>query len=380
MGPLAGYKIIEIKGLGPGPYAGMLLADLGADVLVIERPSGGGGLAPPSDSDLFSRGKSHLSLDLKTTSGKTVLLDLVAHADALFESFRPGVAERLGLGPDACLAVNPALVYGRMTGWGQEGPLSQTAGHDINYISLTGVLSAVGPTDRPVPPLNLVGDFAGGSLFLVTGMLAALLEAQKSGKGQVVDAAITDGTAHLMTLMYTLGSVGLWQPQREHNMLDGGAPFYSVYKTRDDRFVAVGALEPQFFAQLIKGTGLSDRFVSRQNDPAVWPELKTALSEVFLGRTRDEWSEIFSLTDACVSPVLDYEEATGHPHNVARATYANVDGVMQPAPAPRFSRTACALPSRPEKVATFLDEKLADWGLSDDELRRLKRSSKTSQD
>ncbi|MEM7084159.1 MAG: CaiB/BaiF CoA-transferase family protein [Pseudomonadota bacterium] len=366
MGPLNGLKIIEVKGLGPGPYAGMLLADLGADVIVIER-SGAPGIAPPAERDVFSRGKRRLSLDLKSSNGIQVLKLLAQQADALIEGFRPGVMERLGVGPDALHDLNPKLVYGRMTGWGQTGPLSQRAGHDINYIALTGALHAIGERDTPLPPLNLVGDFAGGSLFLVTGVLAALWEARVSGQGQVVDAAISDGSAHLMSLFYTLSELGMWTTIRQRNMLDGGAPFYRVYATQDERFVAVGALEPAFFAQLLEGTGLPSDFAHHQHNPSKWPELKAAFETVFKTRTRDEWVAVFEQTDACVTPVLDLHEALNHAHNAARDTYVTVDGVDQPAPAPRFSRTACAAPTSPASLGD-LRHTLSAWGVSESAL------------
>lgn len=374
MGPLAGYRILEIKGIGPGPYAGMLLADLGAEVVVIERPGQLPGLAPPSVVDLFSRGKRNVALDLKTDEGREALLRLVGSADALFEGFRPGVAERLGFGPDVCLGRNPRLVYGRITGWGQDGPLAPMAGHDINYISLTGVLDAIGSPDRPALPLNLVGDFAGGSLFLVIGMLAALLEAHKSGRGQVVDAAITDGTAHLMTMIYTLSRLGLWHTARERNMLDGGAPFYGVYRTKDDRFMSVGALEPQFFSRFAELIGLPEHLSNNQNDPSTWKELKTALSDAFVTKTRDEWTTVFADSDACVAPVLNYTEAPDHPHNAARATYLENTAGVQPSPAPRFSRSRCEAPAAPRASGTDTLQVLGDWGFEQHEIEELVRS------
>ena len=374
MGPLSGYKIVELKGIGPGPYAGMLLADLGAEVVVVERLPATVGLAPPASADLFSRGKKSVALDLKSTQGRDVLLKLVENADAIFEGFRPGVVERLGIGPDECLARNRKLVYGRITGWGQSGPLSHSAGHDINYISLTGVLDAIGSGDKPVPPLNLVGDFSGGSLFLVAGMLAAMLEAQKSGEGQVVDAAITDGSAHLMTLFYTLSNLGVWTPQRASNMLDGGTPFYGVYETADARYVSVGALEPKFFAELIQRLELPESMINEQNNPARWSELKSALTHAFKGKTRDEWADLFAGSDACVTPVLNYEEAIDHPHNSARQSYFKVDGVNQPAPAPKFSRSKCAPPHVPHAEGADTNEVLETWGFATEDIERLTKA------
>lgn len=345
MGPLSGFTIIEMKGLGPGPYAGMLLADLGAEVIVVERSSSPTSIAPPAAIDICSRGKKSISLNLKSAEGLTILLRLVAAADGIFEGFRPGVAEKLGFGPDACLACNPAIVYGRITGWGQTGPLSQAAGHDINYIALTGALAAIGTAEAPVPPLNVIGDYAGGSMFLVMGMLAALLEAGRSGRGQVVDAAITDGSASLMTMFYTLSQLQMWTPQRQGNLLDGGTPYYGVYKTRDGKFVALGPIEPSFFRQLIEKAELPGELINAQHNPAQWPDLRRALTARFAEKTREEWAAVFEGSDACVAPVLDYCEAPEHPHNLARNTYVELDGVMQPAVAPRFSRTSPALPA-----------------------------------
>ena len=364
MGPLTGFKIIEIKGIGPGPYAGMLLADLGAEVIVVERASKPNSIAPPAAMDVSSRGKRSIVLNLKCREGLETLLKLVEGADAIFEGFRPGVAERLGFGPDACLARNPRLVFGRMTGWGQTGPLSLTAGHDINYISLTGAAAAIGTPEQPVPPLNLVGDFAGGSLFLVVGILSALLDTQRSGKGQVIDAAITDGSAHLMSTFYTMTRMGLWSTDRGANVLDGGSPFYSAYETADKKFVSVGPIEPQFFAELVAKTGLPDSFLEDQYNTHKWPDIKAALAETFKSRTRDEWVEIFEDGDACVAGILDYEEAVQHPHNRARETYIEIDGVHQPAPAPRFSRTVCDTPTAPSAEGADTKAVLRDWGFS----------------
>lgn len=371
MGPLAGFKVIEVKGLGPGPYAGMLLADLGAEVIVVERASKPNSISPPSKLDLHSRGKKSIALNLKSEAGLETLLRLVEQADALFEGFRPGVAERLGFGPDVCLKRNPKLVFGRMTGWGQDGPLAQVAGHDINYISLTGAASAIGTKEQPVPPLNLVGDFAGGSLFLVIGLLSAMLEAQKSGKGQVIDANIVDGSAHLMSVFYTLTKLGIWSTQRGQNVLDGGAPYYRAYRTSDDRFMSVGPIEPQFFAELIEKTGLPKDYVKRQNDPSLWSEMTKTLEDAFASKTFDEWGEIFEGSDACVTGILNYKEAPNHPHNKARETYIEVAGVAQPAPAPRFSRTSCATPGAPHAEGTDTKTVLSEWGFGEDEIQSL---------
>lgn len=338
MGPLHGFRIIELAGIGPGPFCGMVLADLGAEVISVERL---GAQAPKAALDCSRRGKRSIALDLKSKVGVEALLKLVESADALFEGFRPGVTEKLGIGPDACLARNPKLIYGRMTGWGQFGPLSHSAGHDINYISLTGALNAVGRAgEKPVPPLNLVGDFGGGGMFLALGLVAGLLEAQKSGKGQVIDAAMTDGSAILMSMFHSAHAMGLHSLERGTNKLDGGAHFYDTYETRDGKYISIGSIEPQFYARLMAVAGLpAERFADQLNQQR-WPELKQAIAEVFLQKTRDEWCELMEGTDICFAPVLDMQEAQSHPHNVARQTYVKVGDMTQPAPAPRFSRTA----------------------------------------
>lgn len=374
MGPLSGLKIIEIKGIGPGPYAGMLLADMGAEVIVVERSSKPSGIAPPSELDSISRGKRSIALDLKSEAGLEALLQLVESADAIFEGFRPGVTERLGFGPDHCLARNPKIVYGRMTGWGQTGPLAKTAGHDINYISLTGALAAIGTADKPIPPLNLVGDYAGGSLFLVMGMLAALLEAQTSGKGQVIDAAITDGSASLMSMFFTMKKLGAWNTQRDNNLLDGGAPFYGAYSTLDEKFISVGSIEPQFFATLVAKAGLEPSLIDAHMNPARWAELKNALTELFKSKTRDEWCDLLEGSDACFAPVLDFTEAHEHPHNKARKTFIDINGSQQPAPAPRFSRSECRTPSAPRKEGADSEDILSDWGFTDAAIDALRSS------
>ena len=336
MGPLSGFKVVEMPSIGPVPYAGMLLADMGADVVVLERDNN----FLSSDKDINRRGKRALNLDLKSENGLNLAKSLVNAADIVLEGFRPGVMERLGLGPDEFNESNPKLIYGRMTGWGQTGPLAQTAGHDINYISLTGALHAMGTGDQPpTPPLNLVGDYGGGSLFLVMGVLAAVIERQNSGQGQVVDAAITDGTASLMSVIHSLSSIGQWSPRRESNLLDGGAYFYNSYATSDDKYVSIAALEPQFYAMLREHAGLDSDEFDKQFDPSKWPELKSKLTEIFKHKTRDEWCALLEGTDVCFAPVLDYTEAPDHHHMKARNTYINVDGITQPAPAPRFSRT-----------------------------------------
>lgn len=374
MGPLAGIKILEIRGIGPGPYAGMLLADMGADVIVVERASKPSGLSLPTQVDATMRGKRSIALDLKSSEGLATLLRLIEKVDAVFEGFRPGVAERLGFGPDACLGINPSLVYGRVTGWGQTGPLSQVAGHDLNYIALTGALAAIGGKDKPVPPLNLVGDYAGGSLFLVVGMLAAMLQSKSSGKGQVVDAAITDGSASLMTLFHTLSNVGAWNTQRSANLLDGGAHFYDVYETVDGKFISIAPIEPQFYALLIDKAALDKNRFAAQHDVAEWPALKTELEKVFRQRTRDEWCELLEGTDACFAPVLDLNEAPTHPHNQARETYIDIGGAIQPAPAPRFSETPALKPKPAHAEGSDTDAVLAEFGWDNDEIEQLRKN------
>jgi alpha-methylacyl-CoA racemase len=353
VGPLAGLRVLEVASLGPGPFCALLLADHGAEVLRLERPGG-------SDRTM-ARGRPVITVDLKSPQGRALVLRLASAADVLIEGFRPGVAERLGFGPDACLQVNPALVYARMTGWGQDGPLATTAGHDINYLAVSGTLSALGRAGGPpTPPLNLVADFGGGGLLLAFGVLAALFERQRSGAGQIVDAAMVDGSATLATMVHEMLGVGVWTEGRGSNLLDTGAPFYDTYQTADGGWVAVGALEPQFFALLLAGTGV-DFEASRQYDRAAWPQLRGLLSEAFAGRTRAEWEEQFAGTDACVSPVLGLAEAHGHPANTDRDVFTEVDGTVVPAPAPRFSRTTSG--AQPAAVATML----AGWGLSADE-------------
>jgi alpha-methylacyl-CoA racemase len=333
-GPLAGFRVVEFAGIGPGPFACMLLADMGAEVVTLDRVGAGKSLKA-----IAWRGRKLVELDLKDKGSIAEVLDLLANADALIEGFRPGVMERLGLGPDVVQARNPRLVYGRMTGWGQEGPLAQAAGHDINYISVTGALSAIGPKERPVPPLNLVGDFGGGALYLVVGVLAALLEAKKSGKGQVVDAAMCDGAASLLSMFFDMKAGGRWIEGRESNFLDGGAHFYGVYECACGNFVSIGSIEPQFYALLRQLAGLTDADFDAQMDRKAWPALKKKLIDVFKTKTRDEWCKIMEGTDVCFAPVLTMAEAPQHPHMAAREVFVSRHGVTQPAPAPRFSRT-----------------------------------------
>lgn len=351
-------------GIGPGPFAAMMLADLGADVIRVDRPGGNALQLASPDKDILGRGRPSVAVNLKDPRGIALVLDLVDKADVLLEGFRPGVTERLGLGPDVCLKRNTKLVYGRMTGWGQDGPLAQTAGHDVNYISVAGVLHTIGRQGGPPQiPLNLVGDFGGGSLYLVAGVLAAVIEARTSGKGQIVDAAIVDGAAHLMSMMVSMQQAGAWSDNRGTNILDTGAPFYDVYETADGKHMSVGGLEPQFYAAMVKlldAGDLPDRY-----DLAQWPALRKRLAEIFAGKTQAQWSEVFDGSDACVAAVIPLSEAPKHPHNVARGTYVEHEGLMQPAPAPRFSRTPANLTSPPVKAGANTTEALGAWGIQD---------------
>jgi len=362
MGPLAGVKVLELAGIGPGPLAGMLLADLGAEVISIERGAAPGGKAMP---DCSRRGKRSIALNLKSEEGVETLLKMVEKADILFEGFRPGVAEKLGIGPQDCLARNPRIIYGRMTGWGQTGPLSQAAGHDINYISLTGALHAMGRADeKPVPPLNLVGDYGGGTMFLVMGLLAALYEVRGSGQGQVVDAAMTDGSAILMAMFNSLHAMGVWSTKRGVNLLDSGAHFYDTYETSDGKYVSIGSIEPQFYALLMEKAQLDPAIFGEQNNQSLWPELSDKLTIIFKSKTQAQWCELMEGTDVCFAPVLDFIEAQQHPHNVERETYIEVDGMVQPAPAPRFSRTASQVQFGSRVAGADTQEVLADWGIA----------------
>ncbi|MFE9049039.1 CaiB/BaiF CoA transferase family protein [Streptomyces rubiginosohelvolus] len=359
-GPLTGVRVVELAGIGPGPFAAMLLADLGADVVRVDRP-GGAGLGIDPAHDLTNRNKRSVVLDLKSDEGPARVLDLVERADILVEGYRPGVAERLGVGPDACLARNPKLVYGRMTGWGQEGPLADRAGHDIAYIALTGTLSMIGrPDEPPTVPANLVGDYAGGSLYLVVGVLAALQHARAHGEGQVVDAAIVDGAAHLATMIHGMLAAGSWQDRRGANLLDGGCPFYGTYATSDGGHMAVGPLEGQFYAEFARLLGIAEAFPDRW-DLARWDELRAAVTERFLTRTRAEWTEVFAGTDACVAPVLSLGEAPHHPHLAARSTFVEHGGRTQPAPAPRFSATPVSVRTGPALPGADAEAVAADW-------------------
>ncbi|GAC1656957.1 MAG: CaiB/BaiF CoA-transferase family protein [Candidatus Dormibacteraceae bacterium] len=371
-GPLAGIRVVELGGIGPGPFAGMLLADMGADVIRLDRPSGGAGGTIPPEVNFLHRGRRSLALDLRRPAALAAVLRLVERSDAVIEGFRPGVVERLGLGPDVCLARNPRLVFGRVTGWGREGPLAGAAGHDINYVALTGVLDAIGRAgERPVPPLNLVGDFGGGGMLLGFGIVCALLEARGSGRGQVVDAAMIDGVSLQATLIHGLIAAGLWQPERGVNLLDSGAPFYDVYATGDGRHVAVGAIEPQFYADLLGKLGLAGEDLPHQMDRSAWPAMKERFAAIFRTRTLAEWNGLLEGGDACYAPVLTFAEAPGHAHNRARHGYIDVGGAIQPAPAPRFSLTPGAVPSPPPATGADNAEILAELGLSEAELADL---------
>ena len=374
MGPLTGLKVIELQGIGPGPFCGMMLADMGAEVVRVDRASSVGREAPRLD--VLARSRKSIAVDLKNPDGVDTVLKLVETSDALIEGFRPGVMERLGLGPDICLDRNPALVYGRMTGWGQHGTLAHAAGHDINYISLTAALHSVGePGRRPVPPLNLVGDFGGGGMLLAFGIVAALFERGRSGKGQVVDAAMTDGSALLMNGLMGLMNSESWLPERGSNLLDGGAHFYGAYATKDGKYISVGSIEPQFYALLLEKSGLSEQDdLAPQMDREEWPDMRKKLEAIFRTRTRDEWDEIMLGTDICYAPVLNFRDAIGHAHNRSRDTFVEIDGVHQAAPAPRFSRTPVETPAAIVKPGAHTDEILAASGFGDAEIQSLRES------
>ena len=372
MGPLKGLKIIEMAGIGPGPFCGMVLADLGAKIIRVDRASA---IGTGSKQDAANRGKKSIAVDLKSKEGVEVVLKLVETADAIFEGFRPGVMERLGLGPDVCSQRNERIVFGRMTGWGQEGPLANAAGHDINYISLTGALAAIGrPGSPPVPPLNLIGDFGGGGMLLALGLVAALLESKESKKGQVVDAAMTDGSALLMTMIYTMQSSGVWKTSMGSNLLDGGSHFYDTYECKDGKFISIGSIEPQFYALLCQIADLDEEVFGKQMSRDSWPEQKEVITKIFLNKTRDEWCDLMEGTDVCFAPVLDMSEAPKHPHNIERKTFIDLEGVTQPAPAPRFSRTEPEVVSSPSIVGEHTNEVLSSIGLSDEDISSLKTS------
>lgn len=375
-GPLADVKVVELAGLGAGPFAGMVLADMGARVTLVDRP--GGGVDYAAGQIVLNRGKRSVVVDLKRPEGQKVVLRLVERADVLIEGFRPGVAERLGVGPAQCLEVNPRLVYGRITGWGQEGPMSQTAGHDINYIALAGALHAIGPAERPAVPLNLIGDYGGGGMLLVSGVLAALISARSTGRGQVVDAAMVDGAALLMSIMHAGIWGGWWNDRRRSNFLDGAVPFYDVYRTADDRWVAVGCLEEKFLEEMCARLGVDLHDLPPRLDPRGWPELRRRLTEAFRGKTRDEWAREFEGANACVTPVLNLTEATRHPHIRSRSGFVEVAGGLQPAPAPRFSETVGHLPSRSPRLGEHTALILKDLGLTGDEIDKLRHDGVVS--
>jgi alpha-methylacyl-CoA racemase len=387
-GPLGGIKIIELAGIGPAPFTCMMLADAGAEVLRLERAPAGAVEAGEEFAksgagsywDLLNRSRSSVGIDLKNPDALELVLGLVEQADGLIEGFRPGVAERLGVGPDDCFARNKRLVYGRMTGWGQDGPMASMAGHDIDYIAIGGALWPLGRADSaPVPPLNLIGDFGGGGMLLAFGMVAALLEAARSGEGQVVDAAMVDGAATLMTMIHAFHRHGLWNDERGANMLDTGAPFYEVYETADGKWMAVGGIETQFYAELIRGLGLEgDSSFPSQMSRDQWPAMKARFAEIFKSKTRDEWSAIFDGTDACVVPVLSPWEAHLHPHNVARSTFVDVNGTVQPAPSPRFSRTPSAISKPPSPPGADTISALVEWGVPEDAVKKLRESGALS--
>ncbi|MFE1755763.1 CaiB/BaiF CoA transferase family protein [Streptomyces anandii] len=362
-GPLTGVRVVELAGIGPGPFAAMLLADLGADVVRVDRP-GGSALGIDPGHDITNRNKRSVVVDLKSPDGPARVLDLAERADILIEGYRPGVAERLGIGPDDCRARNPRLVYGRMTGWGQDGPLAPRAGHDIAYIAVTGALGLIGRADEPpAVPANLLGDYAGGSLYLVVGVLAALHHARETGTGQVVDAAIVDGTAHLSAMIHGMLAAGAWQDRRGVNLLDGGCPYYGTYETADGGHMAVGALEPQFYDEFLSLLGLDGQYAGARTDVTRWSELREAVAARFKSRTRDEWTAVFDGSDACVAPVLNLREAPHHPHLAARATFTDHAGLTQPAPAPRFSATPTAVRTAPALPGADTADVARDWGL-----------------
>jgi alpha-methylacyl-CoA racemase len=374
MGPLKGMKVLEFEAIGPGPFAGMLLADMGADVIVIDRPEESGlGIRMARSTQILMRGKRSVTLDLKSKSGVDAALALIEKADALIEGFRPDVMERLGLGPDIALARNPRLVYGRMTGWGQDGPLAARAGHDINYIALAGVLSAFGRAGQaPAPPLNLVGDFGGGGMLLGFGIACGLVESLRSGKGQVVDAAMVEGASLLAAMFAGLLATRQWKEERGANILDSGSPWYDVYETKDGKYVSIGSIEPKFYADLLKRLGLATESLPKQNDVARWPELRTRFTAVFKTKTRDEWCTAFEGSDACFAPVLTMTEAKRHPHNVARESFVTVAGIEQAAPAPRFSRTPAEVRGAPPERGEGGKGALSEWGFAASDIERLR--------
>jgi len=379
MGPLEGVRIVELAGIGPGPFCAMLLSDMGAEVIRVDRAANVGHDIGREGEDprfgLLQRGRRNIAVDLKNPAGVAAVLRLIDRADALIEGFRPGVMERLGLGPSLCLARNPKLVYGRMTGWGQDGPIARTAGHDINYIALSGVLHTIGEAGGPpVPPLNLVGDFGGGALYLAMGVLAGIISARLSGKGQIVDCSMVEGSASLMTMMYAALASGAWTEERGKNRTDGGAHYYHVYQTKDSEHVAIGAIEPQFYALLLQHTGLEGETLPEQTDRAAWPEMQQRLARIFKTKTRAEWTQIMEQTDICFAPVLRMSEALSHPHNRARESFVEIDGIAQPAPAPRFLGTPTHVQRPPARIGEHTGEVLKDWGFAADEIAQLHHS------
>ena len=376
MGPLSGKRIVEIAGIGPGPFCAMLLADLGAEVVRVDRASAVPDIMPDSPSlDLLNRGRRSVGVNLKTPEGIETVLKLVQESDALIEGFRPGVAERLGIGPEECLARNPKLIYGRMTGWGQEGTYSSMAGHDINYIALSGVLGMIGREGgKPIPPVNLVGDFGGGGMLLALGICAALVETAKSEKGQIIDAAMTDGSALLSTMMHSFKAMGIWG-DRGTNLLDTGAPFYDVFECADGEFISLGSIEPQFYSELLRITEIDQSENPKQMDRTKWAEMKSKIGDAIKGKTRSEWEELMEGTDVCFAPVLSMDEAYAHPHNKERNTFIEIGGVMQPAPAPRFSRTPASVSSPPPHAGQHTEEVLAGLGLTKDEILMLREQN-----
>jgi len=376
MGPLTGYRVIELAGIGPGPFCAMLLSDMGAEIIRVDRiePSElGTGANLDTKFKILDRGRKSVAIDLQKPEGLETALRLVKKADALIEGFRPGVTERLGIGPKECFAINPKLVYGRMTGWGQEGPMSHAAGHDINYISLAGALHAIGRAgEAPVPPLNLVGDYGGGGLYLAFGVVCGLLEASKSGQGQVVDAAMVDGASSLMSIFYGFRAAGTWIDRRGVNILDTGAHFYNSYETADGKYISIGPIESKFYKELLRLVGLEGKELPYQNDYSKWPEMHELFCSVFKKKTRDEWCMILEGSDACFAPVLSLDEAPNHPHNKARGTFVSVDGVTQPGPAPRFSRTKPVIQGPPCLAGQHTDEVLAAFGFSAEEIGKLR--------
>ncbi len=381
MGPLKGLKVVELAGIGPGPFCATLLADMGADVLRIDRTGESGlGLAAPPKYDVLTRNRRSIAVDLKKPEGVETVLKLVEQADALIEGFRPGVAERLGLGPEDCKARNPRLVYGRMTGWGQDGPISHAAGHDLNYIALSGVLNTIGRKGGPpTPPLNLVGDFGGGGMFLAFGVVSAVMEARQSGEGQVVDVSMVEGAAYLAMPFWAMTASGRWTDERGTNVLDSGAPFYDVYETKDGRYVSIASIEVKFYEELLELSGLKEEDLPAQMSREDWPSMKEKFAAVFKTKTRDEWDAIMEGSDVCYAPVLSIKEAPEHPHNKARGTFIEVDGVLQPGPAPKFSRTPTAHPSPPPKRGEHTEAALAEWGFGEDAIASLRETGAIAQ-